>query len=700
LKIMKRHLDTGGYSHHSRRNTKRYWKATGIANAFRQNLDYQLRVKAMYQYYELVSNAKKRLFGILDIPYDAEKAEKVKAQLSINYTSFPTLNILASIGHTCWLLYKDLMGARSFNVFGDVYENSKKLKEYDVDEEALKKVVKLISEAVSERIVYAELIKSGLKTEIEAYRIFLAFSNTLSFDTLKDIIRNVILLGDLLPEYKTTALDPFTITLLDVVTDCSLPFINELNGSEPEDMLFIGEGWIKKMTDELLEREFMPKKGVRKKQSPDSKEGKMGFSKVDMSIPRSATQESPGFDVPRPPLFEEPSFNNLLSNELSGRKSNEIASPGEGGTRELTEEEKAFANEVVGIANTIMGASGQGNFEDMRSDLLLDRLSKDIEAGPIQGSKFDGNDFSLDLEGDVGTVSGSIFDQALDLSFDIEKIRQLETESEPLVREMKKNIYPNAEHTNRFENRKTSAKVFDKNRIPLYRVSDAIYLKFTNQVKLKKNGNASVLILADGSGSMDEKKTKFLRLITVSWLRSIMSSSIQLFSGIFNNGNVGDGRYGPKLSWIIHPVKTPAVSKKDYVKAAANIPIRGSGGQEDALALAYSISEVLNYNRSRDRSLFLVLLTDTGYCSSFAGKGMSAEDEVIEVIKHYQNKLKDRFHFTMVGLSVDSGGRLGEIANRTICLNSSDLTDTYTCARKVGLYVSECLKESNRKRSQ
>jgi len=52
---MKRHLDTGGYSYHSRRNSKRYWKATGITNAFRHNLDYQLRVKAMYQYYEFTA---------------------------------------------------------------------------------------------------------------------------------------------------------------------------------------------------------------------------------------------------------------------------------------------------------------------------------------------------------------------------------------------------------------------------------------------------------------------------------------------------------------------------------------------------------------------------------------------------------------------------------------------------------------------
>ena len=91
----------------------------------------------------------------------------------------------------------------------------------------------------------------------------------------------------------------------------------------------------------------------------------------------------------------------------------------------------------------------------------------------------------------------------------------------------------------------------------------------------------------------------------------------------------------------------------------------------------------------------MIHITDAGFCTSF-NNGMTAEEEVLAVLSQRKNNFGKRFHYTMVGLGISSGGEIERLADKMICLSSGELSNPYAAASKIGLYVSSCLKEHKR----
>ncbi len=681
----------------NRRNTRKHWKSSGIGNAFRHNLDYMMRSHSVRLYYEMTENAIRKVFAIADVPYEPDSTKKIKAQLSICFTNHPaTMAAWASIGNTAWIQFKELTKNSGLTLF------KKELQEYVIDKhiqtetEALNKLLDVISQTITERLIYEELKKRGLETEIESFRIFLASSSLLEFNSLPGIIKAVILLGDLLPAEDLVPIHPFSQKLIRVVTCTSAPFQNRLAEAQPDEMLNIGIQWVKKLIEEL--HSFLPDKKPLNHKDYNALNNIWGYSKPVPSAPKSPSEELPGFNdfTRRPPMFEDLETDVILNNELSGKKGNEIITKPAGTVPELPENVKKFNQEVTDFANSLKTASGQSSYEDIRSDIIAQGLMKNsFSPGPVQGSAFEGSDVKLDLGGDIGNVEASIYDKVLELSFNQAEVEKLRHESQPLVKLMRRNIYPNVEDSILIDNIKSTGS-FHGQRLPLYRFSDTIYKRYTYNQSLIRNGNASIVIVCDGSGSMNQEKTKLLKILTAAWIQSTLSTRIQLLAGIYNSGGTGNGRYGPILTWIVHPVKSQAISKNDYIRAVASVPSQGGGGQEDALAITHCIQETLKCAGNRKSMIYLTHLSDTQWCNSFS-KGLTAEDELAKVIKYYKDLLKERLHYTLVGLGTDSGGKVEKLADKAIFLNSAELSTPYACASKLGLYVSSCLKERSRK---
>jgi len=304
-------------------------------------------------------------------------------------------------------------------------------------------------------------------------------------------------------------------------------------------------------------------------------------------------------------------------------------------------------------AGSISSASGQtSDFQDIRSDLLLEGLSMDpFEAGLIEGSPTDGNDVEIDM-GEMGSAKGQIFDQTIELSYNMQAVDALIDEAKPLTDKMKRNIFPSTEQLPVVEKLRASG-MLDPGRLAIHQCSEAIFKRFISEEILDKRGKPLVMIVCDGSGSMSSEKMHMLKILSAAWINSTLRSTVQIMAGIYSDGSVGKNRYGPIVRWMYHPAKTPATSKKEAVRAIANLPESGSGGQKDALAIGYMLQEADKF--ARGKRIYMIHITDTGFCGSFSNN-MSAEEEVVTVLSQRKQKVRDKFHYTLVGLGITSGG--------------------------------------------
>jgi hypothetical protein len=660
-----------------RRNSKRLWRSGRLGNAFKNSIDYYARIPALRTFYDYVEDAIKTIHTILSITYQTDSPKKVKAQLSICYTDYPA-GILAAIGHTAWVQFKSLLNNSDISIYNFGKDIARIKLPEGVDPEYFIKMLGIIQQAVSERLAYEELMQSDVKQVIEAYRFFLAANEQLEFHFFPEITRAAIILGDLLPEVDEMDLNELTKELLTVIRKISMPFFEQLKEAVPEEYFDIGRRWIGRLARRLSG--YLPPTGGSGGSTGTGQGQSRSFPRTSFGLPGSPDQEFPGFDQKSPPLLEPPArLEDLFSMDMKKQISSD----------DLPAHLKEMMSQLSTIAQTIKNASGQRTNEDTRSDILLNELmNSPFTAGSIQGTSMEGNEVEVDL-GEAGSVTGQIFDKALELSYDLPEIEKLRKEARPLSDKIMSDLYPNSEEILLTERIRSSGCI-DPGRLPYYEFTDAIYKRFILEHQLQKAGKSLMLLVCDGSGSMTSKKFKMLRLLTVAWLESTMKSQIQVMAGIYNDGSISQGRYGARMEWIYHPRKTVSVSQKQAIRAVASIPQMGGGGQRDALSLSYCLQEAESV--ARGNNIYMIHITDTGWCNSF-GTGLPPDEEIVNVVSQFKDKRKGQLHYTLVGLDTNAAGGIDRVIDEFISLSAIELEDPFLAASKIAMYSSSILKK-------
>ncbi len=186
---------------------------------------------------------------------------------------------------------------------------------------------------------------------------------------------------------------------------------------------------------------------------------------------------------------------------------------------DLPDHLKEMMSQLSSIAQTINSASGQRTNEDTRSDILLNELlSSPFSAASIQGTSMEGNEVEVDM-GEAGCVTGQIYDKALELSYNLPEVEKLRTEAKPLTDKIMSDLYPNAEEILVTERIRSSGCI-DAGRLPYYEFTNAIFKRFIIEQKLQRAGQSLMLLICDGSGSMNSKKFKMLRLLTAAGVKA------------------------------------------------------------------------------------------------------------------------------------------------------------------------------------
>jgi hypothetical protein len=341
--------------------------------------------------------------------------------------------------------------------------------------------------------------------------------------------------------------------------------------------------------------------------------------------------------------------------------------------------------------------SRQGH--DMRSDLVELELSlKPFDQSPIQGMPESGHEVSARL-GDK-TCTEELFDLPISVpgSLDAQKFRDLENlriKAQPVTDALKRTLYINFQNVPVTERFVTSGSL-DGNRLPVGDFSDAVFKRHKNKQEVDQRGSPLLLIACDGSGSLSRDQMQMLKILTLSWLDATTKTDMKIMAGLYHSGTVHQGRDGALIQWLYHPVKTPAIGRREAASGLVTLPESGTGAQSDALSLKFIFEEAARL--SRKQMVYMILLTDTAWNKSFKDSAMSPEEEVYTVLADAYEDFGDKLNITLVALGVSEQKNIGMIENivdYTVKVPSEQLVNYDSVADKISAYVTKCMRERN-----
>ena len=688
------------YSNWWRRRSKSDWAGVSSSDAFRSNLDYDLRRPAQRLYYQLLKQILLAIVRQIDPSITAGFEPKVKPQLGPVYTTYPaSLAVWASFGLTGYLEYKMRVKAKLLVAHLSEYlKNPAENDQVRVDPDTYREVAKIVTENVETRLLLEDLSRLPMAASIETYRLFQASQQSLRFDSLPEIIRCVVLYGDVLPDWRNQCLHEMTRSILIDVTRASAPFAVTLGQTQSHQLLGLGVDWVKTVCRNLVQYLPGPESKTAAPQQSVPGPGPQGLSFAKMAQEKTRSRGLVDFIPPlnanRPPtLFEDQNPLLQMAQAAMNLQRGSSKAPIKGNEDTDKEPPDPWRELINEFAKTIDRAGGQTQtYEDMRSDLVeQSSRSAGFKEGPIQGTPTDGHAVSIDL-GKNEKASGEIFDRAIGLSDDLYSHETLENEARPLTDELLRTLYPNSVQVPETERLRTSGSL-DPARLPLADVCSAVFRRYTVVQQTDKRGQPVFALICDFSGSLGAQRIKMLKNLSFAWLTATVRRNIQVLAAIYNTGSIRPGIHGPLVQWLYHPRKTPATGPKEATRALLSLPNSGSGGQSDALSIAFVMNEAAAL--ARGRRIYTVLITDCGWCNSF-NIGKSAKDEVLAYFQSAYVELGDRLHTTLVALEVSGETGFEKLLDKVIPVTSAELEDPVAVAGKIGLYVAACMKERRR----
>ncbi|MEW6600128.1 MAG: hypothetical protein AB1499_04080, partial [Nitrospirota bacterium] len=567
------------------KRTKTDWAGIGPGDAFKTSLEYDIRAAAQRIFFILVKKAQHDVARNAGAISENDLKPLVMPQLSPCYSTYPSMPAAyAAVGLTAFLELKARANTRVLHVHLKSYlENPAEADLVYVDPAAYKVVAGITTNWIQTRLQLEDLSRIKSLGAVEMYRLFSASQEDLRFTSLGEILRAVILYGDIVPEWGSLEIHPFTKKLLNRLTIMSAPYFEKLQSTKSMELIDLGVEWVREICLALSRYLPPPVKEQPEEESDAAAESsgqKEGFAKKTKNFDR--TGEYPPLGRPRPPLLHETPdpVTNIFGSAVS---------VGSAGPKTETDSGEAsgpsdIANILQNFAKVLDEAGGQKtSWEDMRSDILQSAIKHSpFNDGPIKGNPSEGHEVSIDM-GDNMKASGEIHDRAVELSDSRVSVDMLLDEAKPITDSLRKSLYPNIEQIPVIQKLRTSGSL-DPARLPIADFTSSIFKRYRIEEKADQRGRPLLVIACDGSGSLNSQQMKMLKNLTAGWLASTVKSGIQILAGLYTSGQIRNGVSGPLVQWIYHPQKTPAVGRLDAVRALIALPDTGTGAQSDALS--------------------------------------------------------------------------------------------------------------------
>jgi hypothetical protein len=505
-----------------------------------------------------------------------------------------------------------------------------------------------------------------------------------------EIMRSVLLYGDVLPSDEMLDLHPASRAMLIDLQGVNAPFFLQLPETESAALLDLGGKWVRSVCRGLAK--YMPPRvepediseaaptsdapspgsaGYRFGRSPDKQ------SRPEMIAPLEG-KRPPTLDIPQSP-----------GQAIAAALAAGVARPGVDPPSPDDEQTKQLKDALAGFEQAVTGAGGQAQtYQDMRSDLVSRsaRLAP-FQSGPIEGDPSEGHQVSMRFD-DETVGAGEIFDRPVPLSDDWSAVERLRTESAPLAEMLRRSIYPNIEQVPELQRFRTTGGL-DPSRLALADVTPTICRHHRFRERADPRGSPVLVIACDGSGSLNAQQMKMLKLLASGWLIATERTGVQVLAALYHSGTIRQGMAGPLVQWLYHPRKTPATGRKDAVRAVAAVPDSGTGAQSDALSIAFILDEAKRL--ARGDMVYLVLISDTAWNCSFKTR-RSGKDEVIVCFEQVYRSFAGKLNVVLVALGVSAATGFEGILDEVITVSTEELKDASAVAGKIGLYIARSMR--------
>jgi hypothetical protein len=693
-----------GYSYGSyKRRSKLDWAGISLTDAYKLNLEWDHRLKAQWLFYRAVKQAQLAVARQVNPGLDSSFMPKVKPQISAAYTTYPaSLAVPACIGQTAFLEYQQWVKEKILiSYLAEYLKNPAERDEVRVNPEAYRHLVQVVAENVQTRLLLEALSRLQPAATVETARLYLASQQTLRFESLPEILRAVVLFGDVLPDWRGRKLHPLTLAILEDAAEASAPFLARLSRTKPHQLIDEGVSWVKTLGRRLAY--YLPEPQAQPQQPrPDqpggaslpSGRGPAGGEKRPERPDPFAPLAPPLNSSRAPTLFEDPDPIRQFVHGLSsarGGAGDETLPAGQAQSEKGTVD--PLSQLISEFAQTISQASGQSQqAQDLRSD-LVERAARSaaFKEGPLQGNPADGHSVKVSL-GDGQEAGGEIFDRPVELSDDFSGYENLKREAQPVVDDLRRTLYPNFTQVPETERLRTTG-TLDPARLPLADVVSAVFRRYKVCEQADKRGRPVLMVACDGSGSLNSAQIHMLKILTCAWLIATAGKAIQVLAGLYHSGTIRQGIGGPLVQWIYHPRKTPATGRKDAARALLSLPDSGTGAQSDALSLAFMLDEAAAL--ACGRRIYLILISDCAWNTSFR-VGKSGKEEVTSYFQGAYTRFGDKLHTTLVALGVPGETGFENLLDKVVTVGNEELMDPSAVAAKIGLYVAICMQERRR----
>lgn len=689
----------GGYYSSGLVSPKEAWAGCSPEHAFSEDIAWPYKRQSQQKFYALLDQERKVLWNTTQAAGVNLPALRVEPQISAFYTAFPW-PARASVGHTVFMeasKYKEGILARLHACL----EDSQRAREYGLNQSAYQKVAGMTAEALGNRALFDMLEQVPRLDGVEFYRLFQVAMHSLNFGNLRDILNAVVLLGDVLPEPDILNVHELTRRIMDALMRASRGYWHEAaqNGRDGDSDVYLA--WGLSLIRQLVrflppEKPTMPKapsKPSATKESTGASQPEPEYTHLPEGRDGQPPQSLPPLNSPQPPVLEEGPSRLRDNLEKMRQESGKDRSDGDDKKEEDPETVQArkIFNDLVGAAE---GATAQRcKWENIREDLVEDLLSGNpFGRGPVEGQETSGISISREMDG--MEVGGELFDRAVALCNDPNKVRSLRFRASPIVKKLMGNLYPNTGKEFAMEYPCASGQM-DPRRLPIAEVCDAAYRRYRTFNVTSPLGRSLLLIAADASGSLSDPQMQMCKCLMTAWLDSVYSTRLQVLAAFYHSGGIRTHLSGPLVQWVYHPRKTPVYSPQDAVRAVASLPDSGSGAQSDALSLTYMLDEAASI--SRGAFVYLTLISDCAFNKSFRMSDITAVDEVVETFRQAREQSDDRLHITLVGLGKIIPDKVKEAVDEIVSVNGDALKNPEKVAEDIGMYVAACIRNRRQK---
>ena len=671
---------------------KKSWRPVIAADMFNPNLSYAKSRQAKTLMNKSIKAAQAQAALAAGKPEAAKGKFSVSPQLAMGYCGLPLqIGAQAAIGHTAMLEYQALTDPRCGlrDHLAQYLENPALFEPVlEIDEQVYKQIAERLVKIVNHRILLEDLQRHEQLGAVEFHRFALASVRTWQFRSLPEIVEAVVMFGDLLPDWRDLgAIHPGTMDLLRAVERASDEYLARLSATPGHELTGLGKAWFRSIMRGLRPFLYMFR--------PVAAVPSAGPMMTPPSA-KSAPCSEPGRDLDNIAPLKEPFAPSLLDppDPVTQKAMEKMSGSSEG--KQNAKAEKGTGQKPDLLADMVQNlakAAGQSRrIEDTRSDILQETLQRmGLERGPIEGSLTDGHEVRMDL-GNGSEAAGEIHDKPIDVDYCPGACHELKQEAAPVTKALRKMLYPNFRQILE-ERRFNTSGSLDAARLPEAMFSDAVFKRYKPKTRKDPRGRPVLLIVCDASGSMNAPRIRMLKIIAFAFLTAAAKSGIRLLAGLYNQGFVKPGLSGNLVRWLHHPRKTPAITRTEAARVVANMRDNiGSGGQADALSISFMVDEAAEI--ARGAMVYMVLITDCGWCSSF-GPGLSAKQEVHRAIEESYEKLPGKLDTTLVALNHEEGVKTGFEGQMDAVINvpGAHLGNPALVADKIGRYVAGQIRE-------